>query len=422
LNVDRREFMSAASGLAMTVAASGRTATSTSTSASSSASASDPLGVRGEFPVAERGTYLNTPYIGPVPRSVAEAGVEFVRSKAESPISLGDMLAKTNEVRGKFASLFGASPKEIGFLFATSEGENVVTAGLDLRAGDNVVVDDIHYTTSYVIYKTLERTRGIELRIVPSVGGRADVAQFEPHVDSRTRLVSVAWVSNQNGFRHDLKGLSEMAHRAGALLYADGIQALGMFPASLHEEGVDFVTSGTYKWLYGSFGVAPFYIREEHLERIAPDRLGELSLEEEGPDYQFRLYPSARKYEYATLAFGPIYQLGAALDFLSRLGLPRIGDHGIGLAAKLRNGLVERGFQVRTPENNASAIVAFVHGKDPEAARALFDRKQVRVSFRENDTQIRAGVGVFNVQDDLDRFFETVDDLRKLVSASTMVR
>jgi selenocysteine lyase/cysteine desulfurase len=409
VKLDRREFMGAA---AAGIAVSG---TSGATSGQSAAprSAPDSLGVRAEFPAASKGTYLNTPYIGPVPLSVEQAGIDFVRAKAEAPISLGDMLAKTNAVRGKLATLFGADPKEIGFLFATSEGENLVTSALDLHPGDNVVVDDLHYTTSYVIYKTLEKTKGIELRIVPSIEGRADVAQFEPHVDSKTRLVSVAWVSHQNGFRHDLRALAELAHAHGALLYADGIQALGMFDTNLHQEGVDFVTSGTYKWLYGSFGVAPFFIREEHLERITPDRMGELSLEKEGPGYDFHLYGTARKYEYATLAFGPLFQLDASCDFLTRLGLVRIEEHGVRLAMELRKGLVQRGIPVRTPEGNRSAIVAFVHGKQPESARALFERNRVHVSFREEGTQIRVGVGVFNTQDDVDRFLDCVDELRR---------
>jgi selenocysteine lyase/cysteine desulfurase len=404
VKLDRREFMvSAAAGVA-----SARTLRAASSSASETASA------REDFVAASRSPYLNTPYIGPVPRSVEQAGIDFARAKAEEPIPLGAMLDKTNEARGKFARLFGASPNEIGFLFATSEGENLVTSALDLRSGDNVVVDDLHYTTSYVLYKTLEKTKGIELRIAPSVEGRADRENFEPYVDSRTRLVSVAWVSHQNGFRHDLKELAELAHSHGALLYADGVQALGMFRTNLREEGVDFLTSGTYKWLFASFGVAPFFIREEHLDRIAPDRMGELSLESEGPNYEFRLYRSARKYEYATLAFGPVYQLDAALDYLTKAGLENIEAHTVPLAHAMRRGLVDLGFRVRTPEKNDSAIVAFIHGKDPEKAQKVFERRDVRVSFREGGTQIRAGAALFNNNEDVGRFLEAAEELRSL--------
>jgi selenocysteine lyase/cysteine desulfurase len=337
-----------------------------------------------------------------------------VRSKAENPISLGAMLEKTNEARRKFAELFGASAREIGFLSATSEGENLVTSALDLRPGDNVVVDDLHYTTSYVLYKTLEKTKRIELRIAPSVEGRADRENFEPLVDSRTRLLSVAWVSHQNGFRHDLKDLSALAHGNGALLYVDGVQALGMFRCNLREEGVDFLSSGTYKWLFASFGVAPFFIREEHLERIPPDRMGALSLESEGPNHEFKLYPDARKYEYATLAFGPLYQLDAALDYIAKAGLGNIEDHTVPLAREMRRGLIDLGFRVRTPERNGSSIVAFIHGKDPDKAEKVFARRDVRVSFREAGTQIRAGAALFNNKEDVTRLLEAAEELRGL--------
>jgi selenocysteine lyase/cysteine desulfurase len=404
LEVDRRTFLHSAT--AATVAAS--------RVARVPASSSDPLGVRDDFPAAARGTYLNTPYIGPTPRAVEKAGVDFVRSKSESPISLSDMLERTNATRQKFATLFGARPQEVGFLFATSEGENLVTSAMDLKKGDNVVVDDLHYTTSYVLYKTLVETKGIELRIVPSVEGRAGRAEFEPHVDGRTRLLSVSWVSHQNGFRHDLRELADLAHAHRAYLYADGIQALGMFATSLRDEGVDFVTSGTYKWLHASFGVAPFFIREEHLDWLRPDRMGALSIEEERPNYEFRLYATARKLEYATLAFGPVYQLEAALDYLSAVGLARIEGHSVALARELRDGLVALGFQVRTPKNNGSSIVAFVHGKDPAVAQALFQRKDVKVSFRESGTQIRAGLALFNNREDVDELLSTAEELKSL--------
>lgn len=409
MKLDRREFLGTAAAAGLAAGEAGLAGASTSR---------DPLGTRGDFRAASRGAYLNTPYIGPTPMVVEQAASDFARAKAERPISLSDMLEKTNVARRKLASLFGASSREIGFLFATSEGENLVTASMDFRSGDNVVVDDLHYTTTYVLYKTLEKTKGIELRIVPSVEGRAGQTQFEPYVDSRTRLVSVSWVSHQNGYRHDLKALSDLAHAHGALLYADGIQALGMFPTNLREEGVDFVCSGTYKWLFASYGVAPFFIREDHLERVRPDRLGALSLEEEGPGHRFRLYDDARKYEYATLAFGPVYQLDAALDYLAKVGLDRIEDHGVSLARDLRGGLLQLGFDVKTPEDNRSSIVAFAHGKDPASAREVFERRGVEVSFREGGTQIRAGVALFNDEEDVKTFLLACEELRGLARST----
>jgi selenocysteine lyase/cysteine desulfurase len=374
----------------------------------------DPLGVRGDFPVTAGATFLNTPFISPVPRAVEEASMAFARARARAPIPLADMLQKANEVRAKFAGLFGADASEIGFLSATSEAENIVAAALDLKPGENVVVDDLHYSTSYVLYRMLEETKGIELRIVPSVDGRAGPAEFGPYLDPNTRLVSISWVSHQNGYRHPLRELSALAHAHGAYLYADAIQALGMFETSLRDEGVDFLASGTYKWLFGGFGIAPFFVRQEHLDWIRPDRFGAFSAAEELPDHRFRLHANARKFEYATLAFGPLYELDASLDYLGRIGLARIEDHTVSLAAELREELVDLGFTVLTPAGNRSSIVAFAHAGDPAAARALFDRRGVAVSFREGGRQIRAGVAVFNNREDVHRLLAVAEELRGL--------
>lgn len=80
----------------------------------------DPLGVRGDFPAVRESLYLNSAYIAPVPTSVVAAGREFLERKSTRPISLGEMLAKTDVVRGQFARLVNASADEIAFLFATS--------------------------------------------------------------------------------------------------------------------------------------------------------------------------------------------------------------------------------------------------------------------------------------------------------------
>ena len=106
--------------------------------------ANDPLGVRPDFPILENGrTYLNSASITPCPREVAAAGAAFVQAKATRPITVGEMLAKAGEVRAQFARLVNATPEEIGFVFATTEGENIVANTVPLNPGDNVVVYNI---------------------------------------------------------------------------------------------------------------------------------------------------------------------------------------------------------------------------------------------------------------------------------------
>ncbi len=181
----------------------------------------DPLGVRGDFPVVEEGVYLDSAYIGPSPRQAVEAIRAFAEGKARNPLGLGALVEEADAVRRKFARLIGATEPEIGVLYATSEGENIVARALDLGPGDNVVIDDLHFSTTYVLYQHLAEARGVEIRIVPSRGGAVPVDAFADHIDERTRLVSVAWVSHQNGYHHDLAALAQLAHAQGSYLYAD---------------------------------------------------------------------------------------------------------------------------------------------------------------------------------------------------------
>ena len=334
----------------------------------------DPLGVRGDFPVVRGRTYLNSAYITPVPSQVVAAGSRFVERKAERPIPLGEMLRATDEVRGQFARLIKADPDEIGFLFSTSEGENIVANALDLKAGDNIVIDDLHYETEFVLYRHLQDTRGIELRVARHREGRVEARDFEPLVDRRTRLVSVAWVSHHNGFRHDMRPLSDLAHANGALFYVDGIQAVGMFPTDVKAEGIDVMCAGTYKWLLGSFGVAPFYVRRDLLDRIRLDRYGALHVERTRSDGGFDVYKTAKRFDYSTLPFGEVYQLGAGLAYLERVGVGRIESHTVALARELRAGLARQGYRLFTPEENHSSIVTYYTTKDAAILTTAFER------------------------------------------------
>ena len=142
--------------------------------------------------------------------------------------------------------------------------------------GDNVVVDDLHYTTEFVLYRALEASRGIELRIVKNRDGAVTASDFEPHIDKRTRIVSVAWVSNLNGFRHDMRPIADLAHAHGALFYADAVQAAGMIDLDVRAAGVDALCCGSYKWLMAEFGVAPFFVSRDVIDRIQSDRIGRI--------------------------------------------------------------------------------------------------------------------------------------------------
>jgi selenocysteine lyase/cysteine desulfurase len=391
MSINRRALMTAGALAAAAAPLAARAA----------ASPADPLGVRGDFPITRQDlVFLDSAFITPIPRQAAEAGVAFFRAKAERPLIYEDVIQLGEDVRGKFARLVNATPDEIGVLFSTGEGENVVANGLGLKAGDNVVIDELHYETEFVLYRQLEKTRGIQLRVVKHLDGAVTAHDYEPFVDKKTRIVSVAWVSHQNGFRHDMRPLSDLAHAYGAWLHVDAIQAVGALPVDVRAAGVDSLSANSYKWMMAGYGAAPFFVRREMIDRLDLDRYG-YKHAHELPDGGFAIDPTARRFDYSSRAFGEAQALSASLDYLQSVGVERIEAHAVGLALKLQDGLAAQGHRLFTPHGNRSSIVSMYGRRPVPEMKAAFKREKVQVTVR--DGKVRIACAMFNNADDIDR-------------------
>ncbi|HVX88912.1 MAG TPA: aminotransferase class V-fold PLP-dependent enzyme [Gemmatimonadales bacterium] len=368
----------------------------------------DPLGVRADFPVVTTRTFLNGAYITPSPQQAIQAGQAFLQSKAR-PMNVGTLLRKCGEVRGQFARLVNATPEEIGFLYATTEGENVVANTVPMERGDNVVMDELAYDGAFPVYRELERRKGVELRIVPHAEGAVTPEAIAARVDRRTKLVTVSWVSHLNGYRHDLKALADIAHRHGALLHTDAIQGIGTLAFDVRATDVDFACAGTYKGLLAGFGLAPFYVRKELHDRLVPDRFGSFGVARELPDHRYVIEPDARRYDYATLPFAEVYQLGTTLGYLERVGVARVEAHVTGLALRLQEGLRLQGFRLFTPPGTRSAIVSFYVRRPEAEVQAAMDAASIDVTVRED--HVRASISIFNNAAEVDRLLEVTRGL-----------
>jgi selenocysteine lyase/cysteine desulfurase len=372
-------------------------------------SEADPLGVRADFPIVSDHIFLNSAYIAPTPRAVVDASRAYIQGKSARPMQLNALMATNAAVRAQFARLVNATPDEIGLLNSTGEGENVIANGVGLRAGDNVVVDDLHYSTEFVLYRALEVSRGIELRIVKSRDGAVTVRDFEPHVDKRTRIVSVAWVSHLNGFRHDMRPIADLAHAHGALFYADAVQAVGMIDVDVRAAGVDAMCCGSYKWLMAEFGVAPFFVANHVLDRIQADRVGEFSVASSEPDYRYQLLKTAAKFEGTSRAFGAVAQLQASLTYLEKIGIARIEKHTLALAQQLHAGLLKLGHPLLTPPGNRSSIVAFRCDKPAATTRMAFQAANIEVTARSG--MVRIAPALFNNAGEIEKCLEVTKKL-----------
>src|SRR5262245_3241324 len=188
----------------------------------------DTGGARAEFPWSSSPTYLNTATEHPIGLHCARRMQEYLHALTYGPDSARDKFENGHlmaEVKKMFAQLIHAKHSEIGFTPSTQTGENLVLEGLDIQAaGANVVTNAWHYEGSLINYRRRQKA-GMDVRIVPHRDYQLDLRDFERVVDRKTKLIAIALVSNVNGYVHDVKRISDLAHAHGAYVYADVIQA-----------------------------------------------------------------------------------------------------------------------------------------------------------------------------------------------------
>lgn len=333
------------------------------------------------------------------------------------------------ETREMFARLINAKPSEIAFIANTTDGENLVTAGMDLggRKG-NVVLDDLHYQASKFIYHMLEKQGNLELRVVRHRADpywRVDPKDMEQAIDDETILVSLALVSNINGFLHDAKATSEIAHAHGAYVYADIIQGAGAVPIDVQALGIDFAACGTYKWLQGDRGFGFLFVREELQDTVVKrSRYGTrqfINPNRAQADSAFELRPGAEMFESSsTLAEAAGVVAHSALKYVHSLGVSNIAAHNAALVNRLQKELPAMGYPQITPPGNPTSVVSFLT-PDPDETRAKLDkafgytviaRKRWEFTYPSGETHviqgIRVGPSVYNNEDDVDRLLEAL--------------
>src|SRR5438105_1984317 len=367
-------------------------------------------GIRAQFPLLDEVTYLNSASVCLMPLVSQEAGRRFhERLYRERPDALHEWLEQMESTRRTLAAFVGAQPGEIAFCLNTGDGESFVANGLALRPGDNIVIDELDFPSGHLTWRETARRSGLELREVPSENGAVTPEMFARYVDERTRLVAVAWVSHQNGYRHDLKALAALAHAHGALLFADATQAIGSMRVDVRAVDVDFFVCATYKWTLGPFALAFFYCKAELLDQVQASRWGWLqAAEEDVRGRPLRLRDDARKFEYGTLNFQGICELQTSLEFLNEIGMDRVEARVCALNERLHRGLRAVGADVWTPADNRSGMLT-IHKLDAQRVGEALERQGIITMPRPAPrNQIRISAHFYNIPEEIDRCVEAV--------------
>jgi len=377
------------------------------------------LAVRGEFPIFEHKTYLNSCSQGALSLRVRAAYAEYLSGWDANGAEWHHWVERAETMRAAFARLLHAVPEELAITTSVSQGVAGMMSALRFDSSERrrIVISDHEFPTVGQIAHAQE-LRGAEVvHVRAAADGSIPPERFAELVDERTALVCCTAVSYKSGHRHDLEAIAGIAHGSGALCLADGYQALGAIDLDPGALGLDFVTGGTVKYLLASAGLGFLYVRRELLAELLPTQTGwfadedifKMDIEDYSPA------PDARRFDAGTPPVPNIYAGVAGLSLIEEAGTVAIEAHVEALAGELIDGLDELGASLVTPRDSAArGPLVCVRSLDVDALVSALAEESVIVSSR--DGNLRIALPLYNTREDIETVLAALAGHRHLLA------
>lgn len=376
---------------------------------------------RSLFAVTETYAYLNHAAVGVLPRPTREALHAFVEAHATGGVmGVFPYERRMEEYRARLARFIGAQPGTIAILRNTGDGANAVCAGLSWGPGDQVLLPDNEFPANAQPWLRV-RDFGAQVCFVETARERLTPDVLRARISPSTKVVTVSWVSFEDGYRHDLAALAEVAHEAGALFCVDAIQGLGAFPIDVQAMDIDALYCGGAKWMLALQGVSFLYVRPELIDRLDLAAPGWRSVEDmwDFLNYEQPPVPGAARFEGGTPIFIGALSLAESAHVLESAGTERIAAHVLTLTDRLVEGLNGAGAEIASirSEQASSGIVTFnVPGVEPVALGKSLQHAGIVTTYRNNG--IRVAPHGYNTAGEIDALLDVVRGYQKEVVCS----
>ncbi len=374
-------------------------------------------------------TYLDNAATSQKPQQVLDA-ITFAYTHFNSNIHRGvHHLAQVateehEKARQKVASFIGAQKKEeIVFTKGTTDSINMLAfcwGEQFINAGDEVVISELEHHSNIVPWQMMCQRKQAVLKVAPiTEQGYIDLEALASLLTERTKLVSVAMVSNVLGTRQDVEAIIRLAHAKNIPVLLDGAQALPHERVNVTDLDCDFLAFSAHK-MYGPTGVGVLYGKEQWLKTLGPYQGGGEMINHvrwSGTTYNVLPY----KFEAGTPDFIGTYAFGIALDYLREIGLPLIAEHEQSLMRYTEEELIKipgaHIYAQGEPKHGALSFNVFRDGKliHPYDIGMLLDQQGVAIRTGHHCAEplmehfdctgtIRVSIGLYNDQTDIDRF------------------
>lgn len=367
--------------------------------------------VRDQFPYLKLGKiYLNHASLSPVPQPVIDKANLFLKRRSETHIDdMSQYISDTEEAKQKLALLLNGEADRFAFFDNTSTGLNILAQGIDWKPGDRVLLNDVEFPSNVYPFLNLKHL-GVEIDFVHSKKGAVNSNDIIAAVQPETRLIAISAVQFLSGYRANLKRIGEFCRERGIIFSVDAIQAVGALPVDVSECKIDFLSSGTQKWLLGLMGLSFIYITEELQHEITPRFVGWASMENQTSllDYNFTFKKSADALQNGTINMIGVNALIGALDLLHAVGQARIQDRIVEHTLYLNERLQEIGLKPLSAKyklKNLSGIVSFA---SPRAKLINQKLTEAKISSSLREGFIRLSHHFYNTTEELEAAIEVI--------------
>jgi len=377
--------------------------------------------IRAQMPAVTQRVYLNTGTNGPLSRRAVDA----ITANAATELEHGRIGQKAydriislhTESRTLVAELLGCQIEEIALTHNTTEGMNIALLGLDWKPGDELITANSEHEGGLNPAALLKARYGVNV-IYTDIGlcYCDPIASLERALSPRTKAVVLSHVSWSTGAVLPMRELSDMAHRAGAVVICDAAQAAGMVPAPVYELGVDAYALSGQKWLCGPDGIGALYVRKDKISTFHNTFSGYFAIKQRvtQADAEIVFGEDAMRYQYAFHYFPSLYGFNEGLKWIrDEVGWEWVLRRTRELAQYAHAELSAiPGVHVYMPADQIAGLVHFsVEDIPPADLTAKLYEKNIVIRHVPEPLLNRVATGFFNTEQDIDALVQGIRSL-----------
>lgn len=372
------------------------------------------INARAYFPYLKKGiVYFNHASTAPISTEVKKRIDEFVRERSE--FALDDywgFKAVADETKEMIGEMINCSGDRIAFLDNTTNGIIWLAQGINWKAGDRIILNDVEFPAN--VYPFLQlKEKGVEIDFIKSTNGIVTAEEIINAIHPRTKLISISFVQFLSGFRVDLEKIGRVCREKGIIFSVDAIQGLGAVRLDVEKFNVDFLASGTQKWLLGLQGLAFIYVRKDLQDKMKSAPIGWLAVKDAWNllDFDLATKETAERFQPGTLNNLGIYAFNTSMKLFKEFGFDEIEKQILSNSKYFIEELEKIGCDsslLSLPEEHLSGIVSF----RSENAQKIFDilsQKKIVCSLREG--YIRFAPHFYNTTQEIDFVIDTLKNI-----------